>query len=127
MKRTLLLLLLLFFGLAVTLGVIRSREARIGSAVFPEIIAFTATPKLISLGESATLAWETRGVVTMGIAWCPENNPRGNMQRRTGLPPVGTMIVQPEEDTVYVLECETEGGQVCVSASTTVKVKRTHP
>jgi hypothetical protein len=127
MKRTLLWLLVLLFGLAVTLGLIRSRAARIGSAVFPEIVAFTATPRVISPGESATLAWETRGVVTVAMSWGPENNPRGNMQRRTGLPPVGMMIVRPGEDTVYVLECETDAGEVCMSAGATVRVKRTHP
>ena len=127
MKRTLLLLLLLLFGLAVTLGLIRSRAARIGSSVFREIVAFTATPRVISPGESATLAWETRGVVSVAMAWGPESNPRGNMQRRTGLPPLGTMTVQPKEDTVYVLECETDAGQVCMSASASVRVKQTHP
>jgi hypothetical protein len=45
------------------------------------------------------------------------------MQWRAGLPPSGTMIVQPEENTVYVLECETASGQMCMTASATVRLK----
>jgi len=46
------------------------------------------------------------------------------MERRTGLPPVGTLKVQPTEDTVYVIECEGGSGQTCTQASATVRVKR---
>jgi hypothetical protein len=58
------------------------------------------------------------------MEWGPQNHPRGNVQRRSGLPPAGTMTDQPEEDTVYVLNCETASGQTCMSASATVRVKR---
>ena len=117
--------LLLF--LAVTLGVMRIRGAAVKSVTFPEIVSFTATPRVISRGQFATVAWETRGVPTVTIEWCPASHPRGSMQRRSDLPPVGTMTVRPEVDTVYVLECETEYGQTCVSASATVRVREGGP
>jgi hypothetical protein len=77
MKRTLLWLLFLLLALAVTLGLVRSRAARIGSVISPEIVSFTAIPKVISHGQSATLAWETRGVTS-------EHHPRGALQKSAG-------------------------------------------
>lgn len=93
------------------------------SAEAPRIESFTATPKVIHAGDSVTLAWVARGVPSVGIAWAPERRPRDSMQRRKDLPPSGTMVVKPEVDTVYVLECESEEGVVCMSASATVRVK----
>jgi len=87
------------------------------------IVSFTATPKVIALGESSTLAWTTRGVDSVTMEWGPAANSRNEMERRTGLPPVGTLTVQPTEDTVYVIECEGGSGQTCTQASATVRVK----
>jgi hypothetical protein len=123
MKRTFGLLLLLFFLLAVALGVMRLHGATLKSVILPEIVSFTVTPRVISRGQSATLAWDVRGAPTVAIAWCPESHPRGNVQRQSGLPAVGTLTVQPVENTVYILECETDYGQTCVSASATLQVK----
>jgi hypothetical protein len=123
MKRIFGLLLLLFLALAVTLGVMRIRGAAVKSGSLPEIVSFTVTPRVISRGEFAIVAWDIRGVPTVTIESGPESHPRGSMRRQSGLPAVGKMTVRPEEDTVYVLECETEYGQTCVSASATVRVK----
>jgi hypothetical protein len=84
MKRTLLWLLFLLLALAVTLGLVRSRAARIGSVISPEIVSFTAIPKVISHGQSATLAWETRGVTSVAMERGPEHHPRGALQKSAG-------------------------------------------
>lgn len=120
MKRTL-LLLFLFFALAGTLALMRNPTTQV-SAVIPAIVSFTAAPQAIGPGESVTLNWETRGVDSVTIQWGPENNPRDNMQKRVGLPPSGTMTFQPQEDTIYVLECETVPVQGCIQ-SASVRVR----
>ena len=112
MKRTLELLLLLLFAVAVTAKVIG-----------PEIVSFQATPRVIRPGETVTISWETLGVESVAMEWGPEYHRPGSMQMRTGLPPTGTMTDKPTEDTVYVLECEASPGQMCNSASATVRVK----
>lgn len=88
------------------------------------IVSFTATPRSINAGESSRLEWMTRGVDSIAMEWGPAARPRDDMERRIGLPPVGTLIVRPEEDTVYVIECEGGSGQVCTEASATVRVKK---
>jgi hypothetical protein len=123
MKRTLWLLVFLLLALAATLGVMRRRMTPVAGPISPGIVSFTATPRVISRGESATLAWTTRGLPSVAMEWGPEHGARGRMERRTGLPPNGAMTVQPGENTVYVLKCETESGQVCIEASATVRVK----
>src|ERR1700722_17665460 len=121
MKRTFSILLFLL-PVSVTPGAIRSRAEPVGPAISRGIVSFTATPRMVKPGESVTLQWETRGATSVAIEWGPEHNTRGSMQKRTGLPPSGTMTLQPEEDTVYVLECDTPEGQTCMSASTRVHV-----
>ena len=88
------------------------------------ILSFTATPRIINAGESSTLEWMTRGVDSIAMEWGPAARPRDAMERRTGLPPVGKLTVRPQEDTVYVIECEGGSGQVCTQASATVRVKK---
>lgn len=123
MKRILLLVLSLLFVLVATLGIMRTGIASIGPANTPEIVYFTATPRVISRGESVTLAWKTSGLASVAMEWKPEYHLRGAMQKLNGLPPSGTMIVQPREDTIYVLECESASGDMCISASASVRVK----
>src|SRR5437868_5189042 len=96
--------LFLLLALAVTLGIRRGSALRIGP-VMPEIVSFTASPKVIARGEAVTLAWKTRGVPSVSIAWGPEYHPRSTTQRKTDLPPSGSMIFRPVESTLYVLEC----------------------
>jgi hypothetical protein len=123
MKRILFLLVFLLLAFAVTLGVVRGRAAWIGSVIPRDIVTFTATPRTIKMGDSATLLWEVSGATSVAMEWGPARHFRGSMQRRTGLPASGTMTVQPEEDTIYVLECESDFGQTCMSASVTVRVR----
>ena len=118
MKRILLLVMFLLLALAATLAVVRNRAA----AVSPAILSFTATPQEIRRGESVQLDWSTEGVPTLALAWGPENGLRNNMQKREGLAPSGTMTFQPQEDTIYVLECETRPVLGC-SASASVRVR----
>src|SRR5215469_10065609 len=123
MKR-LFIMLFLLLAVAVALGVVRSLAPGVGSGTgYPEIVSFKATPRVISLGDSSVLSWETRGTTSLAMEWTPERAPRGNMQRVTGLPPSGTMTVQPKEDTVYVLVCETPSDSTCASMSVTVQVR----
>jgi hypothetical protein len=123
MKRTTILLLLLLVALAASLGVMRSGAAPTGLGISPEIVTFTATPQTIARGQSATLTWNTRSTASVTIESGPESRERGSMEKHAGLPSAGTLIVHPEENTVYVLECETVFGDMCMSASTTVRVK----
>lgn len=120
MKRILLVVLLLLFALAGTLAVVRSRAARPAST--PAVVSFTAIPQVIRRGESVTLNWETEGVPSVALEWGPELRPLDNKQKEEGLPSSGTMTFQPEEDTIYVLECEPEQAQMC-TASASVRVR----
>jgi hypothetical protein len=94
-----------------------------GTVIGPETVSITATPRVIQAGDSVTVSWETHGVESVAMEWGPEYHRLGSMQMRTGLPPSGKMTDKPQEDSVYVLECETASGQVCASASATVRVK----
>ena len=123
MKRTVLVLILVPIALLVAFGVARSRAARTEPVILPKIVSLTATPRMIKRGESVTVAWEARGTQSMAMEWGPTLHPDVARKRRTGLPSSGTMIDQPEETTIYVLECEDALGYVCTSASTTVMVK----
>ncbi len=69
------------------------------------------------------LAWKTVGFASVAIEWGPDYRPRGAMQKRNGLPPSGMMIVRPEENTTYVLECETASDDMCMAVSASVRVK----
>ena len=122
MKKSLLSTLFLLLTVAAAPDVLRSSPLRIGP-VMPEIVSFTVKPKVITRGETVTLAWKTRGVPSVSIAWGPEYHQRGTMQRKTELPPSGTMTVRPMENTLYVLECGTLAGDVCMAASASVRVK----
>jgi hypothetical protein len=123
MKRILVLSLFVLAAIAAVRGAARSRVDTIGPARSAEIVSFTATPRTIKPGESVTLAWETRGAASVTLKWSPERRTRAGMQRRTGLPPSGTLRVEPEEDTIYVLECEQASGQVCMAASASIRVR----
>jgi hypothetical protein len=101
----------------------RIGAAPTGLGISPEIVGFTASPQAITRGQSATLTWNTRATASVTMEWGPENRDRGSMQKKVGLPSSGTMVVQPEENTIYILECETRFGDMCMSASTTVRVK----
>ncbi|MGD1068741.1 MAG: hypothetical protein ABSB15_01260 [Bryobacteraceae bacterium] len=124
MKRILLVVLFLLLALGITLGIMRSRAASIEPASPSGIVSFTATPRVVNAGEASTLAWVTRGADSVTMEWGPAAKPRDAMERRTGLPPVGTLTVRPEEDTVYVIECQGGSGQACTAASATVRVKK---
>jgi hypothetical protein len=116
MKRTVLLVVILLLVLAGTMAVMRVLADPVA------IISFTATPRVVMRGESVTLDWQTRGVPTVAIEWGPELNPGFNMQKKRGLPPSGMETFEPQEDTIYVLECETVPADAC-SQSVSVRVR----
>ena len=87
-----------------------------------EILNFAAKPPRIHAGQSAYLEWKTRGVDSVYIEWMPDANPRSRSQRRAGLPPAGTLEVQPKTTTRYVLGCESADHVYCASQSVTVEV-----
>ncbi len=84
-----------------------------------EILSFTATPTHVVPGGTVTLEWTTRGVETVALDWMPKGE---HSQHRAGLPPSGTLAVQPKVTTRYVLNCEADSGNSCASQSVTVRV-----
>jgi hypothetical protein len=122
MKRTLLLLLLVLLAFVTTLAVVHKRVRGAVQAEYPEIVSFKATPPAIHAGESTQLSWETTSTGSVAMEWCPERDPRGHIHRIDGLPPKGTMTVEPKESTIYILECEAKGS-MCAAASATVRVE----
>lgn len=101
----------------------RSGAKPAGLAISPEIVTFTATPAVVHPGETVTVAWQTRATAAVAVEWGPESHPRGSFERRDGLPSTGTLTFKPTEDTIYVLECDTVFGAMCMAASATVRVK----
>lgn len=123
MKNNFLLLLILLFAVAAALGLMRSGAKPMGLGWSPEIVTFTATPAVVHPGEPVTLAWESRGTVSVNMEWGPEKPSRDVVQLRAGLPSSGTMTVQPKADTVYELRCYTVAGPMCLPASATVRTR----
>jgi hypothetical protein len=122
MKRTVILALFLMLAFAGTLAFVRSRSKPDITAETPTIMFFTASPQDIQRGGTVTLDWETQKVPTVALEWGPAGSPRDNLQKREGLPPTGTMTFEPQEDTIYVLECETTPVQMCTE-SASVRVR----
>ncbi|HVV45253.1 MAG TPA: hypothetical protein VHC72_08595 [Bryobacteraceae bacterium] len=123
MKRDFLWILFLVLVFASAPGVMRLGALWKPPADSPQIVSFTATPRVIRAGESATLSWEVQGVDSVTIAWRPDDYSREPMEQRRGLPPSGMMIVQPRTSTFYILKCDSRSGDVCMAASTSVRVK----
>jgi hypothetical protein len=121
-KRTFIVALFLLLAFAGSLAYVQSRPKPWLTAETPTIMFFMASPQEISRGETVTLDWQTRQVPTLALEWGPAGKPRENMQKREGLPPTGTMTFQPQEDTIYVLECETTPAQMCTE-SASVRVR----
>jgi hypothetical protein len=115
--------MILLIAFAGALGVMRSGAPATGLAISPEIVSFTATPSVISPGETVTVAWKTRSTAAVAIEFGPASHPRGSFERRDDLPSSGTLTFKPTEDTIFVLECDTVFGAMCMSASTTVRMK----
>lgn len=116
-------LLFLLIVLFAALGLSRSGVARIGLGVYPEIVSFTASAEVVRAGEPVTLTWVTRGADSVVLESGPENAPRDRIQRLAGLPPMGSLKMQPTETTVYELSCETGStGQMCMPTKVVVKV-----
>jgi hypothetical protein len=122
MKRNLWLLLVLFAGIVIAFGILRSRATQIGIGAEPEIISFTATPSVSQPGQPVILAWKARGTPSLTLDWATKDHPAASMPERAKLAASGTMKVEPVKDTVYTLTCETAGGPMC-STSVTVETK----
>lgn len=125
-KRILWLLVFLFLIFAVALGVIRSRVSLSPPAlpnVAPQIVSFTASPKIINAGETVILSWATTGASIIAIRSHPEFHPGSSGEGQVGLPPWGTLAVHPQESMIYVLECESARGEIAASASASVRVR----
>lgn len=122
MRRTLIVVLFLMLAFGGTLAFMRSRPRPGVTAETPAILFFTATPQEIIRGETVTLDWETQSVPTVAVKWGTSDNPGGNLETREGLPPVGSLTFQPQQDTIYVLECETTPLRMCIE-SASVRVR----
>ena len=86
-----------------------------------KIISFTVAPRKVRAGQPVTLKWVTKGMRTVGLDWAPADNTRNNWQHRTDLPAEGSLTMNPETDTIYVLTCEDGAGPACASASVRVE------
>lgn len=124
-RRNIFLLLLLFLICAVSLGIVLSPglSSSVIPWIQPRIVSFYATPDAVKRGDTATLTWETTGasMISMRVHTALGRNDENETKR--GLPPKGTLKVQPREDTIYVLECEGAMGGRSVSQSVSVRVK----
>lgn len=83
--------------------------------LLPQITRFSPVAATIRQGQKATLKWETRGARKCVL------NP-GNMDVDTS----GTMEVQPDQDTVYVLDAIGAPEQEIVSKGTRVYLYEAH-
>jgi len=78
-----------------------------GSA--PAINTFTATPSIVSLGQSATLSWNVSGATTISL-----DNGVGNVSS------AGSRIVAPGQTTTFTLTASNNGGTATAQVVVTV-------
>jgi hypothetical protein len=116
MKRPLLLLPFLFIALIAGISIMRSRAVPHGIGTQPEILSFSATPRVVKPGEPVTLAWNVRGADSLTLSRSTSDRREANEPERTNLPGSGKMVVRPQQDTVYKLTCETADGPMCATA-----------
>ena len=111
------------------LGLSRIKETRTGMGFYPEIAPFNAAPDAIRPGQSATLSWQTRGVVSVSVLESTEEEGGAVTSRvSTGLPPAGSLKVQPRRTTTYTMRCQTVfSGQSCLPTIVRVEVKGASP
>lgn len=113
----------LLLTLSAVLGYVRPKEGRPGLGIYPEVAPLNAAPGLISAGETATLTWSSRGAVSVTLESIPEGRSEAEGVVR-GLPPAGSITVQPRQTTVYRMRCETPfAGTRCAGVETQVAVK----
>ncbi|HXE63093.1 MAG TPA: hypothetical protein VN519_06105 [Bryobacteraceae bacterium] len=124
-RRNFWLVLFLLLAFAVASGIMRNKSLQLSTIVpyiRPQIVSFTATPRQIRRGEPVTLSWATNGTTMVSIESLPQFNRGRSGGKKTGLPPWGTMTVQPEEDMVYILTCDVPKGEPAVSSRVWVQV-----
>ena len=100
---------------------IPAAEERLG----PEVVSFTAEPKVITAGQTARLRWTVRDSGQVWIEEAPEaliGTEAGRLRTIGAFNGSGTLEVHPRQTTEYVLNCEGSGGGACVSLSVKVKV-----
>ncbi len=118
MKRSLLVLLLLFVALVVAVSVWRSRITPIGIGTQPEIVSFRATPDVAKPGEPVILAWNVRGTPSVTVERARKDRPDATEPEQTHLPGKGQLTVHPQSDTIYTLTCDTADGPMCTTSVT---------
>lgn len=72
----------------------------------PQITAFTATPSILTAGQTATLAWTVTGATTVKLGGTPTTTP--------------SQPVTPAATTTYTLVAEGPGGSATASVTVTV-------
>lgn len=114
----------LLVAVSIVLGYVNPKESQPGLGIYPEVAPFTAVPASIRAGEPATLKWASRGAVSVSLEAIPEGRPEGASELR-GLPPAGTITVQPRETTVYRMRCETAfSGTACAGIEARIDVRK---
>ena len=82
---------------------------------------FEIQPREISPGQPATLRWSIKGATKVLIEEAVES---GILHKLGEFGASGSIEVQPEQNTTYVLTCEGSTSFTCASATVKVRVKR---
>jgi hypothetical protein len=78
--------------------------------IYPEVARFTAAPEAVRAGDPVTLSWETRGTAAIRLEAVRESG----TEVLRGLPPAGSITIQPRETTTWRIRCETAfSGLMC--------------
>lgn len=83
---------------------------------------FEVQPREIAPGETAILRWSIKDATKVLIEEASKS--RGELRKIGNFAPIGSLLVQPKEDTTYVLTCEGSTTYSCASATLRVRVKR---
>lgn len=118
MKKSLMLLPVVFALTIIGVAIIRSHARPTGIGAEPEIVSFTATPSVAKPGQPVVLAWNVRGPTSMQLESATNGHPDATRPERTHLPAKGQITVYPKQDTVYTLTCETAEGPICTTSAT---------
>jgi hypothetical protein len=79
-------------------------------------------PRVIAAGEAAVLHWSIKHATKVLIEATTKSSPA--LRKVGSFDSIGSLQVQPSEDTTYVFSCEGSTTYSCASVSVRVRVKR---
>jgi hypothetical protein len=83
---------------------------------------FEVQPREIAPGETAILRWAIKDATKVLIEEASKS--RGDLRKIGNFAATGSLLVQPKEDTTYVLTCQGSTTYSCASATLRVRVKK---